>query len=383
MRTLTTQVGLILLCAVLLTGVDVAAPTPQSGAVTHQPSSVQPSGAATSAAAEHTDQEQALQNSKVLSVSQWFSSFAQHRIAVIVLGSLGGLILAATATALILVGHSAGQPRIPTLNPSFFFWLEVGYLLLLLVIAALYVLTWDEPQPLLLAGVLPIGVPWFGAVGAVVISLEGIFAYAHKGWDASYSYWHIGRPLFGAVLGIVAFFTYVLIIISSGSVPAFLDGHEASRAPKDYIVYYIVAFVVGYREETFRELIRRVTDLILKPSDSSANVPAVTFKQGGASVVMVDFGKVTTAATKSITIAVQNTGKVPLKSPTAMLEAPGSPEYAIRNDQLTGSTELKAGESKSLDIAFSPTVAGNFNTVLVLTAGNLSNAAKLPVTGSA
>jgi len=34
---------------------------------------------------------------------------------------------------------------------------------------------------------VPVGVPWFGAVGAVLISLTGVFAHEHD-WDPNYPY---------------------------------------------------------------------------------------------------------------------------------------------------------------------------------------------------
>jgi hypothetical protein len=36
---------------------------------------------------------------------------------------------------------------------------------------------------------------------------------------------------------------------------------DASR----FVFYYVVAFLIGYREESFRELIRRLGDVILNP----------------------------------------------------------------------------------------------------------------------
>ena len=34
-------------------------------------------------------------------------------------------------------------------------------------------------------------------------------------------------------------------------------------------IYHVLAFIVGYREETFRDLLKRVTDLILRPGDKA------------------------------------------------------------------------------------------------------------------
>src|SRR5207248_634808 len=145
----------------------------------------------------------------------------------------------------------------------FFFWLSMMYTALLLLMAVTYLVCARDAQPTLLAGILPIAVPWFGALGAVTISLEGVFLWNDQ-WDRKFNYWHIGRPLFVAVLGIVASFIFVVIAVAAGSPPPFLSD-EASPTAKDFIIYYVLAFLVGYREETFRELIKRATDLILKP----------------------------------------------------------------------------------------------------------------------
>ncbi len=54
---------------------------------------------------------------------------------------------------------------------------------------------------------------------------------------------------------------------------------SAAAQPKNMnaAVFDVVAFLVGYREETFRSLIKRATDLLLSPgapqADSSAAAP--------------------------------------------------------------------------------------------------------------
>jgi len=52
-------------------------------------------------------------------------------------------------------------------------------------------------------GPVPVGVPWFGALGAVLISLTGAFEHEHD-WDEGYWPWHIARPLIGVGLGVVS-----------------------------------------------------------------------------------------------------------------------------------------------------------------------------------
>jgi hypothetical protein len=104
-------------------------------------------------------------------------------------------------------------------------------------------------------GALPIGVPWFGAVGATLISLTGIFKHSDD-WDSRYALWHYARPLVGAFLGSMGALLFLVIV----------DTATTRSGPKTSAVFYVVAFLVGYREATFRSLIQRATDLLLAPS---------------------------------------------------------------------------------------------------------------------
>lgn len=84
--------------------------------------------------------------------------------------------------------------------PALLVVIAVAYLLLLLTIGATY-FAWSPLQTALPStfGPIPIAVPWWGAVGAVVGSLYGIF-FHNKSWDPSYDVWHYSRPLVGARL---------------------------------------------------------------------------------------------------------------------------------------------------------------------------------------
>ena len=172
-----------------------------------------------------------------------------------------GLISVLCVSAMIVrsVTH-VNPPTIPGLKPSFFFWLEMLYLLILGLVAIEYSSLGVEMR---FAGMLPVAVPWFGALGAVVISLQAVM-HSNDQWDSKYNYWHIARPVVGATVGTVAFFIMLLIGNSSGALIPILNSTNGWQA-KDVVLYYVIAFLVGYREETFRELIRRASDLILQP----------------------------------------------------------------------------------------------------------------------
>jgi hypothetical protein len=146
-------------------------------------------------------------------------------------------------------------------------------------------------------GSVPIGVVWFGALGAVLISLTGIVEHAHD-WDESFALWHLSRPLVGASLAVVGVLILQAGVLASGSTPTNTDPPGISKN----LLFYLVAFLVGYREETFRELIKRLVDLVFAPATprTSATIsglaPNTAPAAGGVPVVISGSGFTGTAA---------------------------------------------------------------------------------------
>jgi hypothetical protein len=152
-------------------------------------------------------------------------------------------------------------------------------------------------------GPVPLGVPWFGALGAVLISLTGVFEHEHD-WDLSYWPWHVARPLIGVALGVISVLILQAGVLAVGSTPiqptatptpastqsiptptptptSTPSGSGQQTPPASTpkiptnLLYYLVAFLVGYREETFRELIKRLVDIILAPGNVKATGPTI------------------------------------------------------------------------------------------------------------
>lgn len=125
------------------------------------------------------------------------------------------------------------------------------------------------PGGVMILGIMPIGVVWFGAVGAALVSLTSVVDHAHD-WDPSLDLWHLSRPIVGAILAIVTVLMLMAGVLAIGaSTPASTGGAPlpagGAPLPKD-ILYYVVAFLVGYREDAFRDLIKQVVDLIVRPA---------------------------------------------------------------------------------------------------------------------
>jgi len=312
--------------------------------------------------------------------SQW--DLAEYQF--VVFATIGVVIVIGAGVLLFLTARSPNDLIIFKLRPSFFFWLGMAYTLILLLLAIVYNVSYKPNGPYLLGNMLPIAVPWFGALGAVTISLEGVFHWSESRWNPEYNYWHLGRPVFGAVLGTIGFFIFVLIVMTSGTTPQFLQDPKITPA-KDFIIYYVVAFLAGYREETFRELIRRVTDMILKPAPQAMGIPQVIFKRAGVTQSEIKFTGTAVGSTGRMTIEILNSGEGSLLAPTlAMRAVDPTPQgvFDLDKDHVTGTPELGPGEIKTVDITFHPPSTGAYTGVLTVAAKNLAAPAEIRVNGS-
>ena len=75
---------------------------------------------------------------------------------------------------------------------------------------------------------------WFGCLGGVIISLKGIYDHSYHGdaWDPAYNLWHLGRPISGAIAGLM---TVVLLSV--------VDKNGLSKP-----AVYAAAFIFGNKE---------------------------------------------------------------------------------------------------------------------------------------
>jgi hypothetical protein len=168
------------------------------------------------------------------------------------------------------------------MNRSKTFAVAIAYLIVLLLVGLAFFVKRDwlwfllpqafSPDHVYTFGSIPVGVPWFGALGAVLISLTGIFEHEHD-WDEGLWPWHLARPLIGIALSVVSVLILQAGILAVGATP-----QAQPTVPKN-LLYYLVAFMVGYREETFRELIKRLVDVILAPGDGGAAAPKPAIQQ--------------------------------------------------------------------------------------------------------
>jgi uncharacterized integral membrane protein len=156
-------------------------------------------------------------------------------------------------------GQASSTPVKQAEMPRHIFVFAVTYLVLLLALFIAYV-TWHSFRSHVPTdfGTLPLGIVWFGATGAVVASLYGIFVH-NDAWDKSYNYWHYCRPLFGAVTGSIGALIY-LVLLRLGNTGA---------VKVDNLTFYVVAFVLGFADKSFMQMLQNVTSVIIKPGSNA------------------------------------------------------------------------------------------------------------------
>jgi hypothetical protein len=155
----------------------------------------------------------------------------------------------------------------------YIFWYQLAWLGLIawtgwLVVTNQPILGYPIPPTL---RIVPTAVPWYGALGGVMISLVGVHEHRYD-WDQRYWTWYVARPFVGAFVAIVAVLIFQSGILAVGLNPS---APSATPAVPQDLFYYVLAFVTGYREDSFRQLIKRVADVLLT-SKEHANPPLIT-----------------------------------------------------------------------------------------------------------
>jgi hypothetical protein len=99
-------------------------------------------------------------------------------------------------------GADDGCPEDPCVKvPDYIYAVSVAWVIVLVAAFVLFE-RWDgfADAVQFKVGQLPFEAIWFGALGGLLISLQGIFDHNRK-WRNSYDYWHIMRPVLGAIMG--------------------------------------------------------------------------------------------------------------------------------------------------------------------------------------
>ncbi|MCG6203724.1 hypothetical protein LPW26_03670 [Rhodopseudomonas sp. HC1] len=167
----------------------------------------------------------------------------------------------ASASNAPATGHGTDRCR----NSVFAYDLIVVVLLLALGVAYFWYPKWfDLGTGRVLNITFAMPAMWFGALGGIVISLKGVYdnSVSSGQWDDGFALWHFGRPISGALTGLVAL-TLLLAI-------------NPNASPSEPVVYAI-AFIFGTQERRFFNFLYEVAALVVRvPNEGQEKVLAAT-----------------------------------------------------------------------------------------------------------
>lgn len=208
--------------------------------------------------------------------------------------------------------------------------------------------------------VLPLWVPWAGALGGSFISLAGVTKHTTD-WRASYAYWHLARPVLGAFSGTIGVLIVVLVVKSV--VPSARSGQPDLYDARGIGTLAVIAFVIGFREKTFRTLIERVVDVILAPNENAVAAAAGV----GTVEKRLDFESTGTAVAEQ-SVQVFNGSKDTLGLTQASVTVTPSDEGFTAKPE--SETSLETLTARKVTVTWTPTASGVTNRAeLVITLG--------------
>ena len=210
--------------------------------------------------------------------------------------------------------------------------------------------------------VLPMWVPLGGLLGGITISIVGVAMHTHDWNREKYGYWHLARPLLGMLTGTVAVLIVLFVITGVSGSP--IPSGEETYSPSGIAVLFVFAFVVGYREETFRTLVKRVLDVILGPGDTTSEqrvalVPALT-------VLTAKAGE---SASATVTLLNTTTDTLDVSSVKPQLD-PGVDNLSAEWES-SSQTQLGPGQTAGVTLSWKPqtTPSPPRETTLVINVG--------------
>jgi len=126
---------------------------------------------------------------------------------------------------------------LPTVHPSQIDWSKISS----------YCILWTKYKVLF-------NCMWFGALGGVTISLKGIYDHGASTdpWRNDYNLWHIGRPVSGAIAGLIAGLLLYLIIPADKISP---------------VLVYGLAFIFGTQDKAFFDFLSQIGGRFLPKSE--------------------------------------------------------------------------------------------------------------------
>lgn len=231
-------------------------------------------------------------------------------------------------------------------------------------------------------GVLPLLVPWGGALGGVCAGLIRLSVNWHhyklptanlsvrsrtSAYSRKWNAWYLIRFPIGAAFGTVAALFIVFFLGTIG----ITSGGDIDLSDAGVATLFVVAFAVGYQQDIFAELLKRLTTILLGSATAGAPSTMLSINEE------LTFGTIGVGKTVQRPIVVTNEGANVAKVVPSNV-AFSDDAFSVVN--YTG--PIPPGESRLLDIKFAPTEPKDYAAAVTITLGDDTYQAALTGTGT-
>lgn len=252
---------------------------------------------------------------------------------------------------------------------------EFGVLVFLLLC---YIAGWlrVDRLPAVVAGVMPLIVPWGGALGGVCIGIVGVTAHWSR-WGNSpnppsrqalrWNGWYLARLPLGAAFGTVASLIVVLILGTVGTT----DDGKIDVSPIGSATLFVIAFIVGYQQDVFRRLVERVVEVLLGPGSATPD------DEGFTTDSALDFGPVAQNTESQKDVRIVNEGRSLLTVARGAIVIEGAGFDVVR---VPG--KLPGGDAGHITVRFAPVQAQEYKGELIVSIDGVTRKVALSGTGT-
>ncbi|MGR0320366.1 hypothetical protein [Agromyces sp. ZXT2-3] len=272
-----------------------------------------------------------------------------------------------------LEGGDAMTRGIAGLRPGwilFILGLQFAVLLALLVVSFLD-LSWFPSTGAVIGGVFPWIVPWAAALGGASHAMYSVSYHwknfrrstplqrrqaERQGWE--WNAFYLVRVLLGCVFGTVA---ALIVVWVTKSIDVGLTA-EQGISTSGKIVLFVIAFVVGFQQDYFKELLKRVAAILLTKPETGPGSGKVSPDQPPLLEIRGDlqFGDVDerTRVTRDVNVA--NLSDAELSDLSVVIADP-SRGFSVTPDTIPS---LPARAAAAVTVTFAPTTRGRRSTKL-------------------
>lgn len=148
------------------------------------------------------------------------------------------------------------------------FWLELAYLLLLLLIG--YVThQWPTFRMWAKFMTLHAGTAWFGALGGVTIGLFGLYTHIQaRDFDSKFKLWYISKPIMGAIFGWLMFIVFYVGLLTVQGRP--------DQTQTNPLLLYVIAFLAGFSERFTIKIVDRIMQVLTTWEEKPTGTPGAS-----------------------------------------------------------------------------------------------------------